>query len=276
MATATTTEIANQAPWSKLQPFLAGKKTDGVWQPGVWNMSRQLAYQGGPEVFGGQRVAGMDPGQILGGQAMVGMSQQNPYLSGTQNYFQDVVSGQYLDPRSNPYLSQMYQSAAEDVANQFGSQLGGITQRFGMSGRTGSPGMQNAVSNAYAGLAKGLGQTAANLYGSAYEAERNRQQQMAQYLPQMFGAEQSLYTGAAQAGKLFQDYNQSLLDAQRAQFEEQQRRPYENVSWWANILNPAMGGSGQQTTRTTQQPYDEPSWWETALGIGGSLLGGLF
>jgi len=258
----TTTSISE--PWSGIKPFLTGETG------GVYPNARALFRQGGPEVYTGPRVAGLDYGQQFGGAGLVGMAMQNPLLGLGQEYFANTLGGAYLQPQSNPYLSGMYQSAAEDITNQFAQNLGGITSRFGQSGRTGSPGMMNAVTGAYGQLGKSLGQAATNLYGQAYEAERGRQQQMAQFLPQMLTAEQGLYTGAAQGGQLFRDYNQQLLDAQRAVFEAQQRRPYENLQFYSNIIQP--GAQAFSSSRSTApSTTEETPWWETALAVGGTL-----
>lgn len=263
--TVTTTSISE--PWSGIKPFLTGETG------GVYPNARELFYQGGPAVYGGQRVAGLDPGQQYGASSLVGMAMQNPMLGLGQQYFANSLGGSYLSPQSNPYLSGMYQSAAEDIANQFAQQLGGVTTRFGQSGRTGSPGMMNAVTGAYGQLGKSLSNAATNLYGTAYENERNRQQGMAQFLPQMLQAEQGLYAGATQGGQLYRDYNQQVLDAARKQYEQQQARPYQNLDWYANIINPgaAIAGSGRGTS-TAPSGMEETPWWETALGIGGSLF----
>lgn len=260
----TTTSISE--PWSGIKPFLTGETG------GVYPNARALFRQGGPEVYTGPRVAGLDYGQQFGGSGLVGMAMQNPLLGLGQEYFANTLGGAYLQPQSNPYLSGMYQSAAEDITNQFAQNLGGITSRFGQSGRTGSPGMMNAVTGAYGQLGKSLGQAATDLYGRAYESERGRQQQMAQFLPQMLTAEQGLYTGAAQGGQLFRDYNQQLLDAQRAVFEAQQRRPYENLQFYSNIIQPgAQAFASERSTKPSGM--EETPWWETALAIGGTLLG---
>lgn len=259
----TTTSISE--PWSGIKPFLTGETG------GVYPNARALFRQGGPEVYTGPRVAGLDYGQQFGGSGLVGMAMQNPLLGLGQEYFANTLGGAYLQPQSNPYLSGMYQSAAEDITNQFAQNLGGVTTRFGQSGRTGSPGMMNAVTGAYGQLGKSLGQAATNLYGQAYEAERGRQQQMAQYLPQMLQAEQGLYTGAVQGGQLFRDYNQQLLDAQRAVYEAQQRRPYENLQFYSNIIQPGAQAFTSQR-KTEPSGREDTPWWETALGAVGSLF----
>lgn len=132
--------------------------------------------------------------------------------------------------------------------------------------------MMNALSGAYGQLGRSLAGAATDLYGRAYESERGRQQQMAQFLPQMLSAEQGLYTGAVQGGQLFRDYNQQLLDAQRAVYEAQQARPYQNLQYYANLIQPGVQAGSSARTTTPNQTEETP-WWETALGIAGSLFG---
>lgn len=265
MAESVTTTSISQ-PWSGIQPYLTGTPQ------GVLPAAYNVFAQGGPQVYMGPRVAEFSPGQQQAINALYGMASYNPALTAAYDYYGRSVGGQFLQPQSNPYLSGMYQTAAEDVANQFAQQLGGITTRFGQSGRTGSTGMQNAVSGAYGALGKSLGSLAQNIYGQAYESERGRQQQMAQFAPALLQAESGLYGNALSAGGMQTAQQQALLKAAQERFNEQQRRPYENVTWYGQQINPYVQAGGSRTATGPADQREETPWWQTALGVAGSLF----
>jgi hypothetical protein len=113
-------------------------------------------------------------------------SAQNRYLNSGQNYLDPRAQqhlnnmekkflnygDKYLQP--NPYLDKMYGNAAGQVTRQFNeSVLPGVSAKFGMSGRSGSGGMMNAVGTAYNELGQNLTGMAANLYGQDYTNSRN-------------------------------------------------------------------------------------------------------
>lgn len=255
MADVTTT---TSAPWIDQQPYLRN----------AFAGAQQLYAAGGPQYYPYQTVAPMGQGTQNALSNIEGMAQNNPYQAATNNYFQNVVGGQYLN--SNPYLDRMYDTAAQGVTRNFNeSVLPGVTARFGMSGRSGSGLMQNAVQGAYRGLGDSLSGLAANLYGGNYAQERQNQQNMAQYVPQLLNSQTSLYNNQLQAGQVRDDYAQSLVDADRQRYEFNQNRPYQNLSTYLGNIGGSFGSQGSQTSPSYSTP-----WYSYALG-GLGLLGGL-
>ena len=87
-------------------------------------------------------------------------------------YGQNVLSGSYLN--NNPYLDATFNKAAGAVTNQ-------VQSNFGMAGR-------NARGADAQGLATDKYNELANqIYGGNYQAERERQQQVLPYAPQLGG-----------------------------------------------------------------------------------------
>lgn len=84
-----------------------------------------------------------------------------------------TASGVYLG--QNPYLNAMYGQAANQMTEQFrNSVIPGIDAKFGAGGRAGS-GMHAAyMQQANNNLGNQLGGLAANMYGNAYNTERDR------------------------------------------------------------------------------------------------------
>ncbi len=127
--------------------------------------------QSGGGAAGGSNTGGII-GSLLGG-ALGGLqggnrpagtttttTNQTLAPGGLQN-LQDTIAGRYLDPASNPYLSQTYDAAARQITPR-------INSLFEASGRYGS-GAQQGV------LGQNLSDLATNIYGGNYNAERARQ-----------------------------------------------------------------------------------------------------
>jgi hypothetical protein len=174
---------------------------------------------------------------------------------------------------TNPYLDAMYAAAAAPATREFTENvLPGLGSQFGMSGRSGSPGMMNAIQSAATGYGEGLGTLAATLYGQAYENERGRQQEMAMYAPQLLNANLGLDTAALEAGQTFDEQSQRELTDRVARFQFNQEEPWKRTErYMANISGP-YGGTTNSTT-TQEQPVFEPELWQQILGGIGALGG---
>src|SRR4030095_4091421 len=82
---------------------------------------------------------------------------------------QQQSSGYYLN--SNPYLDQMYNTAAGALSRQYQTATAPRTaSSFEGAGRYGSPSAQNAVSQNEQNLGSSLGGLAGNIYGQNYAA----------------------------------------------------------------------------------------------------------
>jgi hypothetical protein len=102
--------------------------------------------------------------------------QVDPYgiMPAAMKEFQNTVSGMYLDPSTNKYLEDYYRLGAERVKGSLSPSFGHM-QAFG------------AHSGYNEALSRGLSDMATNLYGGAYETERNRQNQMIAAAPSFLG-----------------------------------------------------------------------------------------
>jgi hypothetical protein len=252
------TTTSTTAPWSGQAPFLSQ----------AFSEAQRLYGSGGPQYYPYQTVAPFSQStqNALGG--LEGMAYNNPLQGAANQYGQNAIGGQYLN--SNPYLNQMYDQAAQGVTRNFNeSVLPGVTARFGMSGRSGSPGMMNAVGSAYRGLGDSLGGMAANIYGQNYANERGLQQGMAQFAPQLLNSQANLYNNALQAGQTRDEQAQRLIAADQDRFNFNQNRPFQNLSTYLGNIGGNFGGQ-----QTTTSPTSSTPWYTYALG-GLGLLGGL-
>lgn len=137
--------------------------------------------------------------------------------------------GGYLG--SNPYLDQMFDTAAGRAGEAFNEQtMPGIAAMFGGAGRTGGGIQQETVQNAARQFGRDLQGMAADIYSPAYESERDRMTQAASQLGgldvsegqlglggmnlagDLYGGDQQRRLGAANlGGDLFGQYNQADL-----------------------------------------------------------------
>ena len=143
-------------------------------------------------------------------QTMQGLAAQESLATAANTQLADTVAGKY----SNPFLSPIIASAANDVYS-------GVASQFSGAGRTpGGVTSQQQVSSQIA-------QQAMPYAFQSYENERARQLQTAQQLPSL-----------TSVGQTLEDYERT-----------RQQAPYENLLQYANVINPvARGGTTQMST----------------------------
>lgn len=181
--------------------------------------------------FQGQRFADLNQTQNLGIDAI-----QNRALNGSQTFSnaEQALNQNIMGGQTNPFLDQMVGRAQDSVRSQFNT--GAVN-----SGSFGNSGLQEQFQ-------KGLGDIASQMYGQAYETDRNRQMQSIGMAPQF--ANQA-YTDASQllnAGQLQQDQAQQGLDFNYQQFQEQQNDPYKKLAAMSGVFGSFPG----QSSTTTQ------------------------
>lgn len=198
-------------------------------------------------------------------------------LNPAEQYASNVISGNYLTQSAqNPYLAQMATAASQAARDQFlTSSIPGLSSRFGMSGRTGSPGMGSAYEQLSAGYGRGIADIATNIYGTAYENERQRQQEMAMFAPDLLQARTGMYGSALEAQDILNEQRQRELTDRYNRFMYEQRQPAEALD---RYLRSVSGQFGQQTTQT-EQVFQPEQWTQILGGLGAlsssGLLGGI-
>lgn len=161
--------------------------------------------QGG---YVGANPAQMGSAYLSGPNSVFGQfaSGQNMGTNPAQDYFKQATGGMYLGEQ-NPYLRGMVESASRPIVDQFQNAIApALASQFAAAGRTGSGAHSNAFGQATGQLGRALGDVSTNIYGSAYEAERGRQQGAANTLAQigMSDRAQQLQGGQGQLAALGQ------------------------------------------------------------------------
>ena len=120
-------------------------------------------------------MAGLPGGDLAGGVGLPDVA---------SNQLSTTAGGGFLG--SNPYLDQVYDTAADAVTERFSEDiLPGINASFGAAGRTGSGAQALMQGRAAGDVAEQLRGLAGDIYAPAYESERERQITTASQLGQL-------------------------------------------------------------------------------------------
>jgi hypothetical protein len=187
----------------------------------------------------------------------------SPVTRSAQDYVTNSLQGGFLG--SNPYLDQTFNRAALQTQNQLASE-------FGRAGRSvdASEGLRSQQLNDLAG----------NIYGGAYDAERNRMQGvLGSAIPlanqDYVDASQLGGVGASIEGLAGQYANApgANLDDYLRRIGMQQFGQQTTQSGGGNRAAGALGGALTGASLASALTLSNP--WTAAYAIGGGLLGGL-
>lgn len=176
--------------------------------------------------FGGQRFAALHANQNKGIQSMMQRAEDGSQtIDNAEAQLNQIIQG----GQTNPYLDQMVGKAQDSVRSQFNT--GAVN-----SGSFGNSGLQEQFQ-------QGLGDVASQMYGQAYETDRNRQMQGIG-MAQQFGNQ--AYTDAEQmlkSGQILQDQYQQGIDFNYQQFQEKQDLPYKQLAAMSGVFGSNLGGT---------------------------------
>jgi hypothetical protein len=237
------TSTGSSQPWAEQAPYL---------QQG-FGRALNLYNKGPTQYYPGQTVAGQSPyTQQAIGRMAGSANDPNSLTNQSLGEFGKTISGQYLNPDSNPYLK-----ASVDDA------LGQVQGR--VSGLYGSRGGNNYGSSAHEEtLGRTLAATALPMYAQNYQQERGRQLNAAQLGP---GIEAQGAAGLTQAGAATDAFQQAQINADKARFDFGQTSPWDTLQRYQSAISGNYGGLQTQTS-----PYFGPN---QAANIAGGAATGL-
>jgi hypothetical protein len=209
----------------------------------------QGLYRSNNPVFAPQNGSTIDALQGIGDMARNG----SPVTSAAGNLATQTLNGGFMG--ANPHLDAMYNRAAMASQGQLASQFGG-------AGRN--------VDQSQGNRAQQLNDLATSMYGGAYDAERNRQQQTLAMSPALGQAQYSDLDRLLGVGQTQEGYHQQSLDAPGTALDQYIGRISGNMGQTTintgsrNVAGGALGGA----------------MMGSALGpwgaLGGGILGGIF
>lgn len=187
------------------------------------NKALELSKQGF-NPYKGQRFENLNQWQLDAlNQTRDRAMQGSETVKNAESQLNNIIAG----GNTNPYLDQMVSKAQDSVRSQFNT--GAVN-----SGSFGNSGLQEQ-------FAQSLGDVATNMYGNAYETDRNRQMQGIG-MAQQFGNQ--AYQDAAQlmnAGQTVQDQFQQARDFNYQQFQERADDPYKKLAAMAGVFSSGLG-----------------------------------
>lgn len=182
-------------------------------------------------------------------------------------YGQDLISGQYLDPASNPYLTDYIQTAIDPLTQSLMQEvLPGIRSEAIAAGGYGGSRQGLAEAGAVDAYLQQASDITTQMAAETYALERGYQQAA----PETIGAALQLDllapTLTAEVGAAQQAEEQALLDETYALWQMQQEQPWMPLEQFMGIMVPA-GGMGTMTT--------EPGTGTNPIGgaLGGAAIG---
>lgn len=203
-------------------------------------------------------------------QSMMGAASNTPsFLSSGNDYINNVLTGQFLSPNSNPYLAGMESAAAQPVINQYQTAIAPQTASAAeMANRYGSGAANQMMNQAQTTLGTTLSNLASNFYGNAYNQGINQMNTAAAMAPAMLQANYMPAELENQVGQQAQN-----LSLEQAQYPWQTAQAYQNIvggnyGQSGTVQNTGTGWSNSSGAQST--PY-----YSNPLGsiFGGALAG---
>lgn len=276
----TTTE-----PWSGVQSYLKGAYGD----------AESIYNQGAPGYYPGSTVAPMS-GYTTGAlDTLFNRGQQGSAVGeAAKGMAMDTMSGSYLN--SNPHLSGAIDAATRPMIENYQNNImPGMDSMFSMAGRYASdPGAAHAQMAQQAGqnLNRQIGDVSSQMSYQNYGDERNRMMQAGLLAPTLAGMDYTDIQAMGQAGQGFDQYNQSLVNADVDKWNYTQNADWNMVNDYLGLLN---GNNYNTSTQVQKQPGTSTfgsavngalggaaagtaimPGWGTLIGGGLGLLSGLF
>lgn len=246
------------SPWEPQQQYMKD----------VWSQAQDLygtpIQQYGPSTVGPQSAMTQE-GQQAGLGLIRGAGQGSQF-----GYLNNVMSGQYLNPETNPYLQSMYDQGVVNITRDFktaaypGASMGAI-------GRVGSGAEMRQQGLAYRGLGDALSANYANTFGRNYEIERGYMQQAPGMMNQAQAGQRADIGLGTQLGGQADQYAQMQLNDLIQKFNFVQQEPGQRLDAYQQRI---FGGGVIPGTQTLPggQGFGAAQGIGTALGVMGTLM----
>lgn len=204
-------------------------------------------------------------------------TQGNPLLNQSQTYADNVMRGAFLNPSTNPYLNNLFDTMSDKIKAN-------VNSNFAQAGRYGS-GAQTGV------LADSLGNLANQVYADNYNRERAVMDSMSMRAPALGEMDYNDIAKLQTVGQAREELSERQLADAMQRYEFEQRKPYEKLREYQASVGGPFGTSQSTITPMTRNPImGLLSGASTGAGIydmigatgsanpylmGGALLGGL-
>lgn len=255
-------------PWDKQQPYLL----EG------FKRAQDLFSQGGPQYYGGDTLAGIDPAttqalNMAQNRAMTG----SPLDKAARDEFMKTAQGGYLN--GSPYLDQMIGAANNDTVTAYNKAVPYISAGATQVGRYGSTAMGQEKGYADEALGKTLANNSATLRNENYQQERARMLGAAQMLPGLAANDYSDIQQLANVGGQRTQNRQDEINADIAKYNYNQNLPRNALADYLSMIQGQYGNavttSGGQRSNSGLNALGNVATGLGAMSSLGSLAGGL-
>jgi len=193
-----------------------------------------LLKSGGPQYYPGQTVAPFNPLQEAYFSDANKLAGNQGLTLDAGKQLEQTLDGRYLNPSSNPYLRNTFNTASGAVEDRLNSEFAG-------AGR-----------NAEASLplqAEQMNNLATQIYGQNYQDERNRQMSALGMVPGQEASAWANINNLGQAGAQLQGQAQKRIDENLQRYNYYQNKPYDLLRQYEGFLG------GVQPGMQTSNPY---------------------
>ena len=241
----------NNQPWGPAVPYAKGALSDlGKWYSSDYGRSPFPGSSVVPFNPMTEHALGMTANRAMTGSPITQEASKQNLATQRGDYLPGSQSG-------NPYLGQAFDLGAGRVRSQLDSQ-------FNSQGGYGGSLHQGA-------MADNLNNLATNIYGGAYDAERNRQTAATAFAPSLANQDYFDASQLANVGNAYETQAGNYVKDAMNRWDFYQNAPYKRLQQLTNITNPSAGlggtSSGQQTQQTQQNPLTQ------ILGIASTVAG---
>jgi len=229
-------------PWEQQSQYLSqlyGGAADNLNQD----------YQYGDDRFAGM---GANTRQAVGDSAgMYGQGAGN--VNAASNEFGKTMSGQYLDPNSNPFLQANYDKGARNITNSFMDATQSLGSRMAGANRSGSGAENYRQNQNQENLATGLGDFGAQLYGENYSRERGNMMGAMGQAGAINQAGWQNVAGMSASGDREQADRQGVLDDTNARFQFAQNARATKLGEFRDLIGgPVMTTESEQVSKSKE------------------------
>jgi len=240
--------VSNVEPWETQIPYLSKG----------FERAESLYQAPGPNYFPGQTYVDFSPQTDLALKAQEARAKAGSPLMGQANTeMLKQLKGDYLDPTSNPFITNLYNKLAGDVTS-------GVQSQFTSAGRLGSGANQEVLAGA-------LGDLGTQLYGQNYMAERANMNNALMAAPQMSQTDYDDILRLRQVGAEREGLQEAALADAMNRYQYQQALPYEKL----RNYQAATGGSYGQTQTNVQPLQRNIAAGLLSGGLAGAEMGSL-
>jgi hypothetical protein len=221
-----------------------------------FGQASNLYNQGGPQFYPGDTFVPFSPQSEQAMQMTQDRATQgSPVTGAAQNYVTQSLNGDFMN--NNPWLDQTFNRAVQQTR-------GALDSQFATAGRdlvSQLPYRTEQVNN-----------LANNIYGGAYDAERNRQQGTLPFASQLANQDYIDIAALQGVGSQVEGQANNVLQGQMDRWNFNQMRPEQALDSYFSRINGLTGGYNQQS----QPIYRNPA--SSALGgaATGAALGSMF